>query len=289
MSKVVDPDYPGKERLSDQEIKNLAVQESSKNVDEAVKNLKFPTETIDLPSKGLMYPETNPLSSGKLEIKYMTAREEDILTSQNLIKNGTVIDVLLKSLIISPINYNDLLVGDKNAVMIAARILAYGKDYDVELTTPSGEKQRETVDLTQFEPKTIDEDLFVKGENRFSFTLPASKRQLEFKLLTHGDDKKIQDEIKATKKMRTRIAGVSPELSTRLKHMILAVDGERDRIKISKFVDEEFLSRDSLAFREFFQDISPDIDLTYTYFGETDGEENEVQLPMTVQFFWPRA
>ena len=135
----------------------------------------------------------------------------------------------------------------------------------------------------------MDEDLFVKGENRFSFTLPASKRQLEFKLLTHGDDKKIQDEIKATKKMRTRIAGVSPELSTRLKHMILAVDGERDRIKISKFVDEEFLSRDSLAFREFFQDISPDIDLTYTYFDEIDGVEHEVQLPMTVQFFWPRA
>ena len=91
--------------------------------------LKFPTEIVELPSKGLVYPEDNPLSSGQIEMKYMTAKEEDILTNQNYINNGTVIDELLKSLIITKINYNDLIVGDKNAIMIAARVLGYGKDY----------------------------------------------------------------------------------------------------------------------------------------------------------------
>jgi len=288
MAKVVDPDYPGQERLSDQEIKNLAIQESGKAVNEAVKNYAFPTETIELPSRGLLYPETNPLSSGKVEIKYMTAKEEDILTSQNLIKNGTVIDVLLRSLIVSPINYNDLLVGDKNAIMIAARVLAYGKDYEVELTNPvTGNVQKENIDLTLFTNSNVDESNFEKGVNKFSFQLPASKRMLEFKLLTHGDDKKIADSIKAAKKASNRISGVTPELSTRLKHMIISVDGEMDRIKISKFVDTEFLSRDSIEFRSRVKEVSPDIDLTYSYYGEDDGEEHEVQLPMTVKFFWP--
>jgi len=290
MSKVVDSEYPGENRLSDQELKNQVIQQAAPELKQAVKELKFPTETIDLPSRGLLYPKGSPLSAGTIEVKYMTAKEEDILTSQNLIKNGTVIDVLLKNLIVSPINYDDLLVGDKNAIMIAARVLAYGKDYEVELTSPtSGDKQKEVIDLTQFELKEFDPEIFNEGENLFSFKLPASKRTIEFKLLTHGDEKKIQSEIKANKKMRNRINGVSPELSTRLKFMLVSVDGEHDRVTIGKFVDDEFLSRDSLAFREYMNEISPDIDLTHTYYDENTGEEHDVQLPMTVQFFWPRA
>jgi|TARA_R110000823_G_scaffold192488_1_gene324066 hypothetical protein len=290
MTKVVDPDYPGQERLSDQEIKNIAIQQAAPAVAESAKTHAFPTETIDLPSRGLLYAETSPLSTGTIEIKYMTAKEEDILTSQNLIKNGTVIDVLLRSLIVSPINYNELLVGDKNAIMIAARVLAYGKNYEVELTNPTtGNKQTENIDLTLFSNKNFDEDNFEKGQNKFSFQLPASKRMLEFKLLTHGDDKQIADSIKAAKKASNRISGVSPELSTRLKHMIVSVDGEMDRIKISKFVDTEFLSRDSIEFREYIKQVSPDIDLTYTYYGEDDGEEYTVTMPMSVKFFWPRS
>ena len=99
---------------------------------------QFPTEMVTLPSKGLLYPEESPLKKGEIEMKYMTAREEDILTNQNLIENGTVIDKLLQSLIITPINYNDLLIGDKNAVLVAARILGYGKDYEFEY---NGEKK----------------------------------------------------------------------------------------------------------------------------------------------------
>jgi hypothetical protein len=294
-SKVVDPDYPGNDdRLSNEELKQKVISEiptdnSKKSVDK--KEYKFPVETIDLPSKGLLYPAGSPLAAGSIDIKYMTAKEEDILTSQNLIKKGVVIDRLLRSLIVSPINYNDLLVGDKNAIMVAARILAYGKEYKVELTDPNtGEKQEEIVDLTQFEYKEFTGEGITQGENRFSFNLPASKRTIEFRLLSHGDDQAVQDEIKRNKKsFKGGFAGVTPELSTRLKRMIIAVDGESDPIKIRKFVDEEFLSRDSLAFRQHIQEISPDIDLEYTYYNENTGDENTVTLPMTIQFFWPRA
>ena len=291
MAKQVNDDYPGKSpAMSDKQLKDIATAKYNTNAVDDTLVFDFPTEIVELPSKGKLYPQGHPLQKGTIEMKYMTAKEEDILTSQNLIKNGTVIDVLLSNLIVSPINYDDLLVGDKNAIMIAARVLAYGKDYEVELTSPtSGDKQKEVIDLTQFELKEFDPEIFNEGENLFSFKLPASKRTIEFKLLTHGDEKKIQSEIKANKKMRNRINGVSPELSTRLKFMLVSVDGEHDRVTIGKFVDDEFLSRDSLAFREYMNEISPDIDLTHTYYDENTGEEHDVQLPMTVQFFWPRA
>ena len=292
-SKVIDPDYPGQDRLTDEELKNKVLSEAPAQSQQTQKQqeYKFPTETIDLPSKGLLYPQGTALSQGSVEVKYMTAKEEDILTSQNLIKNGTVIDRLLRSLIVSPINYNDLLVGDKNAIMVAARILAYGKDYKVELTDPnSGEKQEELVDLTQFDYKEFNIDEIDPGQNKFVFNLPASKRTIEFRLLCHGDEQSVQDELKRNKKrFKGGFAGVKPELSTRLKKMILSVDGDTDPIKIRNFVENEFLSRDSLAFREHIETISPDIDLTYSYYSESTGEQNEITLPMSVQFFWPRA
>ena len=94
---------------------------------------KFPTEVVELPSKGLIYPPSSPLSSGQIEMKYMTAREEDILTNQNYIKQGVVLEKLLKSLIVTKIEYDELIIGDKNAVMVAARVLGYGKDYEFEV------------------------------------------------------------------------------------------------------------------------------------------------------------
>ena len=120
----------------------------------------FPTEEVTLPSKGLIYPQDNPLAKGVLEMKYMTAKEEDILTNESYIKNGSVIDKLLEALIVTPINYNDLIVGDKNAIMIAARVLGYGKDYTFEL---DGEEH--TVDLTEVKDKLIKEEhLHEKGK-----------------------------------------------------------------------------------------------------------------------------
>jgi hypothetical protein len=136
---------------------------------------KFPTEIVDLPSKGLLYPKENPLSSGKVEMKYMTAKEEDILTNQSYIQKGIVLDELIKSLIVSDINYDDLCVGDKNGILIASRILGYGSDYTFEY---NGESQN--VDLSSLENKPLKEELFANKINEFSFTLPKSKNSITF-------------------------------------------------------------------------------------------------------------
>jgi len=240
--------------------------------------LKFPTEMVELPSKGLVYPEDNPLSSGKIEMKYMTAKEEDILTNQNYINNGTVIDELLKSLIITKINYNDLIVGDKNAIMVAARVLGYGKDYNFTYNN-----KEHVVDLSQLDSTELKEKNFTKGKNEFSFTLPTSGTLITYKLLTHGDDKKINSEIKGLKKLN-KLA--SPELSTRLKHMILSVNGDTEKKSVREFVDNYFLAKDSRAFREHIKATQPDINLKFEIEGP-DGDVKDIDIPIGITFFWP--
>ena len=246
---------------------------------------QFPTEVIDLPSKGYFYPEDNPLSSGQVEIKYMTAKEEDILTSVNLIKKGLVIDMLLQSLIVDQnINYKDILIGDKNAIMVASRILGYGKEYIVDIDDDSGETESVTIDLTALKDKEIDFSKFERGKNEFSFTLPNSKRELTFKFLTSGDEDEVEKELKSLSKLKNP---VDPEMTTRLKRRITSVDGNSDQSNINKFVDNEFLSVDSFAFREYVNSITPDVDMDYSYVSSIDGEVKEITVPVTVQFFWP--
>lgn len=242
---------------------------------------KFPTEVVELPSKGLLYPEGSPLAEGKIEMKYMTAKEEDILTNQNYIRQGIVIDKLLQSMIVSDINYNDLLVADKDAIMIAARILGYGKDYSF---TYGGKEV--TVDLTLMKDKLLDESLIKTPRiNEFYFTLPYSKNEISFKLFNHGDENKIEKELEGLKKIDPK---GSFELSTRLKHMLLSVNGDRDPKSIREFVDNAFLARDSKSFRDYVSKISPGIELKFDF--EDDGYVEEgVNLPITISFFWPDA
>lgn len=239
---------------------------------------KFPTEMVELPSKGVLYDKDSPLASGQVEMKYMTAREEDILTNQNYIQNGTVIDKLLQALIVSPINYGDLLVGDKNAILIASRILGYGKDYEFEY---QGEKQ--VVDLSQVKHKQVDESLFKSGENKFTFVTPTTKSAITFKLLTHADELAIDQEVKGLKKLNK---DSSTELSTRLKRLITSVEGDSTPATIRDFVDNFLLARDSRAFREYIKSIQPDVDLK---FYPENGPDGGVDIPIGVTFLWPDA
>jgi hypothetical protein len=239
---------------------------------------KFPTEMVELPSKGLLYPKDSPLAAGKIEMKYMTAREEDILTNQNYIQQGVVIDKLLQSLIVTPITYGDLLVGDKNAILIASRVLGYGKDYEFEY---GGEKQ--VVDLSLLEPKELDESLFKSGENKFVFTTPATGTLLTFKLLTHADEQVIDQEVKGLKKLNK---DSSAELSTRLKRMITSVNGDAENKTVRDFVDNHFLVRDSRAFREYVRQIQPDVNLK---FYPENGPDGGVDILIGVTFLWPDA
>jgi hypothetical protein len=236
---------------------------------------KFPTEFVELPSKGLLYPSENPLSSGKLEIKYMSAREEDILTNQSYIQDGTVFDRLFKSLIVTPIDYDDLLIGDKNALMVAARILGMGAKYDFKYRGKD-----ESVDLTTLKNKEVDYSLFKNGENHFTFTLPHSGNVLTFKLLTHKDERQIDDEIKGLQSISKADVGI---LTTRLKYMITSVNGKTDKEQIRNFVNNEFLSLDTREFRKFINKISPDINLTFF----PSGSKESTSLPLGLSFLWP--
>ena len=240
---------------------------------------KFPTETIELPSKGVLYPEGHPLRSGKIEMKYMTAKEEDILTNQNYITQGTVLDKLLQSLIITKVDYNDLLIGDKNAILIAARILGYGKDYSFDY---GGAEH--TVDLTALENKEFIAEPIEPGKNEFSFTLPHSETPITFRLVDGHLENKIEAEIKGLKKVN-KLA--SPELTTRLKYIILSVNGDETPKSIREFVDNYLLARDSRALREHIKEIQPDIDLKVTV--DLNGGEEEIDLPIGVNFFFPDA
>ena len=243
--------------------------------------VKFPTEVVDLPSQGLLYPKDSSLSSGTIEIKYMTAREEDILTSANLIKKGIVVEKLLQALIVDKsIKVDELLIGDKNAILIAARILAYGKEYKLEY-----DGQAIEVDLTSLKDKKLDKSKVSDGVNEFEFELPATKRKLTFKLLTSGDEREINKETEGYEKIGD---GIGYELTTRLKYMIISIDGDNKKASVNSFVDNEFLSMDSIAFRTHANEIMPDVDMTSTYI-DSDGIEKEFTVPMTVTFLWPSA
>jgi hypothetical protein len=245
---------------------------------------KMPTEIVDLPSKGLIYPEDNPLSEGKIEMKYMGAMEEDILTNQNFIKQGIVLDKLIESLIVTKINIDDLIVGDKNAILIASRILGYGKDYTFKTFDNNGNYSDKTIDLTTLDDKPLNvEDLIKPRENEFSFTLPHSKTTLTFKLLTHGDEKKIEREIEGLKKLFPLRA--APELSTRMKFIITSVEGDRETKTIREFVEKYLLARDSKELRREIRRVSPDVELVYRNEGDVEG----TPIPINLNFFWPES
>jgi hypothetical protein len=242
----------------------------------------FPTETVELPSKGLLYPKDNPLSSGTIEMKYMTAREEDILTNVNLLKQGVAIDRVLQALIKSPINYEELLLCDKNAILISARILAYGKDYTFGYVNPNTEQEEKiTIDLSKFENKEVDYSLF-NNTNEFSFTLPHSKNTLTFKMLSHADSKKIDAEVKGLKKI-----GNGGELTTRLKYQILSVNGDYEQKTIREFVDNYLLSIDSNALRQYISSITPDLNLNLNFTLSDGTEVKDLSLPFELDFFFP--
>ena len=233
----------------------------------------LPTEVVELPSKGLVYPEGHPLREGKIEIKYMTAKEEDILTNQAYIEKGTVLDELLKSVIVSKINVKDLIVGDKNAALIATRVLGYGKDYSFSYLGDSHD-----VDLSTLENKEFDETQLTEG-NKFFYTLPHSNIDVTFKILDGHDETKIENEIQGLKKLNKN---ASPELSTRLKYIITSVNGDNESKTVRNFVENGLLARDSRALRNHLKEVQPDVDLTYT----TDSNE-EITIPIGLSFFWP--
>lgn len=292
MSQDLQDDYKNPNQLTNEQIVEMVKQQHEQK---QISEYKFPTEIIELPSKGLVYATDNPLSSGKVEMKYMTAKEEDILTTQSYIKDGSVLDRLFKSLIVGngdgvSIKYDELVTGDKNAIMIAARILGYGKDYEVEINDPfSDNKQKEVIDLTQFENKPYDGSKQVElHKNEFEFKLPHSGRLVTFMAMTEKVEKRVKHQTDAIKKQNRKLRdNTSRQLTTRLKNMILSVDGDYDKKTIIHFVDNELFAMDSKALRGYINETIPDINLNYEFISEETDERREMMLPIGVSFFWP--
>jgi hypothetical protein len=214
----------------------------------------------------------------------MTAKEEEILASQNLIKKGVVLDKLFESIIVEKgINIDDILLGDKNAIMLATRILAYGPKYEVDTYGGTEDKERVTIDLTSIQTKDIDTSK-LKRDNRYEFTTPSGNK-LVIKLLTHGDEGKIDADIKALAKFNK--GGVSSELTTRYRYMIQSVDGKEDMKTITDFINNKFVTRDTRALREYIKGISPDVVMEYEYEDPETGEKEVRPIPMGVGFFYP--
>ena len=244
---------------------------------------KFPTEVIDLPSLGKVYPKDSPLADGKLELKYMTTKEEDILMSQNLISKGLVIDKLIDSLIVTKgVKQDDLILGDKNAVLVAARILAYGPEYTVKIPNPQNPDQQieHTFDLSQCPFKEALEGVDY-SDNSFDYTTEIGKNKIKFKLLTGADEALIEKDLKQSAKY-----GYNSEISTRLRYTVTEVDGDSKVETITSFT-QNMLARDSVALRNYIREISPDIDMPSEI--EIGGETVSVSIPLSVEFFWPQS
>jgi hypothetical protein len=238
-----------------------------------MEDIKFPTEMVELPSKGLIYPKDHPLRSGKVEMKYMTAKEEDILTNQNLIEKGTVLERLLEALTMKKFDVKDIATGDKNAIFMGARILGYGAEYNF-----THDDREIVMDLSTIEPKPFDVSL-TDEDGYIKFLLPKSQLDIKFKILTESDEVKIQNEIKSLAKFKGNSGG---EVTTRLKYQIVSIKDNDDKNEIKSFVENHLLAQDSRALRNYIKDVSPDVDLTHIL---DDGKE--ISIPISLNFFWP--
>jgi hypothetical protein len=187
-----------------------------------------------------------------------------------------VLDKLLESLTLGKFDIKDLITGDKNAILVASRVLGYGKEYSF---TYNGKEY--SVDLSILENKPFNESL-VSSKGTFKFTLPNSGTMLEFKLLTEVDEEKIKQEVEGLKKLNKNS---STDVTTRLKYQIISVDGNEDKTSIKEFVDQYLLASDSRALRSYIKLVSPDVNLSTKV--NIDGVEEDIEVPITLNFFWP--
>ncbi len=270
--------------VSDQDIKKQLLGEFESK---EIKDNDFPTEIIELPSKGWYYSQNSPLSKGTIEMRYMTAKDEDILTSKNLRKQKVVLERLVQALIVTPGVYvKDILAIDFFALMLASRVLGYGKDYSIEVTDPDIEtfKQTINIDLTslpEIEHTFLDENRYI---NEFSFLLPTSKKTVKWKFLTYKEDLELTN--RTSNSSTVNKSQVETSMTDMLKSQIVEIDGERNPERISKIVDK-MLALDSKSLRKHIEKFKPGINTEINYISDITGEEVTVDLPLTTEFFWP--
>lgn len=247
---------------------------------------QVPVELIALPSKGLVYPVGSPLANEEtLEIKTMTAREEDILTSRALIKNGTVITQLLKACILNKtVDPDEMLSGDKNAVLIGIRVTGYGGEYAAKITCPHCKKEFEnSFNLTQLKVKGLGAEPLQPNTNLFEFILPSSGARVLFKLLNGHDEDELVKIMDSKKKIGMQ---VESGVTARLFQSIVEINGERDKQKLAQMI-QSLRAMDARALRKRMDEIEPGVDLKQPVICPGCDEQSEVKMPLGMSFFWP--
>lgn len=255
------------------------------------KGLEFvsPTELVDLPSEGKYYPAGHPLNNKKdLEIRYMTAKEEDILTSKSLLKKGIAIDRMLESLLVDKtIKLDELLLGDKNALILAARKSGYGPRYDTQMQCPKCEaKAKYTFNLDNIKNKEIQEieGVEITSNGTFLITLPKTQLKVEVKPITGKDEKTIAE----TQDEKKKSTGAESLLTTQMKLFTVSVNGNNNKQEISKIIDK-MPAMDARHLREVYKKLVPDVNMTQLFVCKTCDHEEVVEIPLTTEFFWPNG
>lgn len=250
-----------------------------------ITSTSFPTEIITLPSGGGdYYTLDNPLRSGKVELRIPTAKDEDILMSKSLIQKGVVLDVFMKNLLVDQsINLDKILIGDKNALLFAARMLLIGNENDVNITCPKcAESAKITIDISEFETREI--DILPSQTGTFKFELPSTKSVIEFKLFMQSDENELEE---MRKQMRKHLKSADDgALTSMYKKMIISINDEKNPVIIGKLIDG-MNSKDSRAFRQYLTKVTPDIDSSFQYECPSCGYSERMTMPITAQFFWP--
>ena len=250
---------------------------------------EIPFETVPLPSKGILYdPDSKFYMRETVDIKAMTAEEEDILTSAALIKKGETVEKLLESCVVDKsLPIKELLIGDRNALMISIRITGYGKDYPVVFRCKSCDHSNDTViDLCNLPLKTLEINPVKSGVNEFEYTLPVTKKKVTFKFLTGLDEK----ERKITQERMKKVLGVESDLeknvTTSLETAILSIEGVTDKLKIKHFI-KYMPAYDSKSLRKFIRDNEPNIEMVQNCTCVNCGTAQDINVPITSEFFWP--
>ena len=247
-----------------------------------------PTEFVELPTKGKFYPEDHPLHNKEsIEIRYMTAKDTDILTSKSLLKKGIAIDRMLHNLLIDKnIKVDDLYIGDKNALIVAARVSGYGSEYNTSVTCPScGTTAEHLFNLEEIEVKDSQyEDIKISDEGTFIVELPKTKVKAECNLLTGRAEKQLSASMEKRKKHKLPEA----TLTQLLKSFIVSLNGETDKVVIEQFV-ENMPALDSKYLRAVYDKVVPNVDMKHLYNCDSCGAETTLDIPFSVNFFWPNG
>ena len=251
-------------------------------------NWTVPVESVPLPSNGKIYPQNSGLFNRELvQIKAMTAQEEDILMSRALIKEGTVLTHLINSCLIDKsINSKDLIAGDRNALLVAIRITGYGADYRVEVTCPEcNTKQTSAFDLSDLDIKRLTIEPITPGTNQFEYTLPVSKKRVIFKFMT-GRDEEEQSTILERRRKAMPDIQIDSIITSRLEFAILSIENVQDRNKTNTFI-KSMPALDSRSLRNYISDNEPGIDMTGKFRCSHCSANTQVSLPLGSSFFWP--